>query len=120
VRGLRLHILAFILLLSSASVARAQQGGWLPPINLSNSWPASNYSKVAVDYNGRAHVIWSEAVRGDGSGQMDTAFYTVLRNGAWSPPVDVLAAAAGDSLSPADLTVDAFGDWSAYFRPTKG
>jgi len=98
-----------ILLLLSVGMAAAQAEVWPPPTNISNTSLISQAPVIAADYSGRVHVIWGENLSGEARANPDTAFYSTLIDGAWSPPVDVIAVASGNYLSPAALAVDPFG-----------
>lgn len=113
IRWHKLYWKSFIFLVPAlllwATVTTAQQQGWLRPSNVSDSPAASQAPVVAVDYDGNAHVIWAEHASSDPGQDLDTAFYAVQSDGAWSVPMDVMAVSAGDSLYPRALKVDPFG-----------
>ncbi len=102
-------LIALIVAMFWITPVTAQAGSWLPPVNVSNTSLPSQVPVVAADYAGRVHVIWGENLSGETRANPDTAFYTVLSDGVWSEPVDVIAVASGSYLYPTVLTVDRFG-----------
>jgi hypothetical protein len=83
---------AFLVLLGTVlcliNPARAQAGDWLGPINLSSSDFDSRSPSVAVDPSGDVHVVWCEAVQGDGC---DMIFYVSYDGTTWSSPIDIVS-----------------------------
>lgn len=93
-------LLGFVAPTMAAAPFRLQTDGfendpaWAPPVNVSQSGAASE-PRVAVDSNGRAHVIWREDEAG-------SFFYSVREDGVWQAPVPVrLPAQSGSGDPPA-------------------
>ena len=109
-------LLAVILCMGGplAQVAAAQTGGiWSPPVNISADVlaPSSQVSPavIAADAQGAVHVAWPECSVAEETCAADTIYYSVMREGAWSRPVDILAAPAGEQVTAQALDVDPYG-----------
>lgn len=110
-RYFRLWFSVSVFLIIWTTIADAQQEGWTPPLNVSNSQNPSQAPVVAVDQSGRVHVMWGENDSEDSTKGLDTAFYTVLlSDDTWSTPWDIIAVPPGDSLYPSTLEIDTFGN----------
>ena len=88
--------LLIVLTLWSSTSAQAQGTVpvWGTPFNVSDSRDASVNPTVACDVFGNVHVFWSEKTQGEpredpGHDVGDSIFYRQLRNGEWSPAIDV-------------------------------
>jgi len=110
----KIGLLVSGLLLSVAGVvksvpAQAQSNGWSEPVRLSTTTRWAWFPDVAVDVEGRVHVVYDS---GDVPVGQDEAvpgvMYTVYRDGEWSEPNDLLIGSTGNIFRPA-LAVDAIG-----------
>lgn len=72
-------------------VVYAQGGGWSEPICLSTNTPSSWFPDVAVDSEGRVHVVWDSGYppQGPNDPGTGTTMYSVRRDGEWSEPNDI-------------------------------
>lgn len=97
-----------------AQVAAAQTGGiWSPPVNISADVLAGSSQVspaiIAADAQGAVHVAWPECSVAEEACAADTIYYSVMREGAWSFPVDILAAPVGEQVTAQALDVDPYG-----------
>jgi len=73
------------------TVVYAQGGGWSEPVRLSTNTPSSWFPDVAVDSQGRVHVVWDSGYppQGPDDPGTGTTMYAVRRDGEWSEPNDI-------------------------------
>jgi hypothetical protein len=90
--------------------AQTDQGGWSQPFILFEGNGSIDAPVVTADPSGLVHIAWRyteqpESETGQGR-NMELLYYTQWKAGAWTTPVDIVAAAAARAPS---LTVDAQG-----------
>jgi hypothetical protein len=109
-------ILIIVLWSSSqfAQMVKAQTTvGWSPPVDISPgiaTTPPQGWGPViAADQKGRVYAAWAECSSDENLCKSDTIYYSVLNEGSWSMPVDVLAAPVGEALVTQSLSVDPYG-----------
>lgn len=78
------------------STAAGQVPGaqWSEPVNLSQTPELWSYGpRIAVDSANESHVVWSQNTQSSRLPAPDVIMYTRRRNGNWSKPIDIVAAA---------------------------
>jgi PKD domain len=88
-----------------ASLRRAGETTWGPPIDLSQSATAQASAQVALDDAGDAVVVWRGRTNGQGVVQ---AARMSAASGVWESPVDV--STPGGGVSNVSVALDAHGD----------
>lgn len=120
-----LSLLAVLMLWRSTTVFAQGTGPiWDAPFNVSDSPDTSVTPSIACDAFGNIHVFWSEKTQGEpsefpGRDVADSIFYRQLRDGEWSPAIDVAFADQGESfLRQPTVATDSKGTlylvWSGY------
>lgn len=107
-------ILCLLLFAATAAPVSSQLGPgatWTPKVNLSEGLgvQCSYKASVAVDVSGTAHVIWGECASGEDNMSARSIYYRFLKDGAWSAPVDVIAAPDGKAIDSSALQATADG-----------
>jgi hypothetical protein len=104
-------------LLSGASLAFAQSGGWSTPIPLSSAATTSWFPDVAADLSGKVHVVWSSGLSLGVGLSYDTVMYTSREAGSdWSNPLDIVALPSKGAVTRPTLLADPSGELNMTFR----
>jgi hypothetical protein len=114
---LRILAIPLITLWASAQLVQvvlAQSGAdWSAPANVSagiaTTPPQGWGAVIAADRDGAVHATWPECSLDEDGCKSDTIYYSVWREGAWSQPIDILAAPVGEGVVTQSLTADPYG-----------
>ena len=104
-----LLVSASLLALLSYRVTLAQGTGWSEPVLLSTKTYHPWFPDIAVDADGRIHVVYDTGDVPISQGEaLPGVMYTVFQDDVWSEPNDLILGKAGNIFRPA-IAVDRLG-----------
>jgi hypothetical protein len=86
---------------------------WSAPVRISGTYPDNSPRKalgpnLAVDAQGRVHVVWHENTAPQGDASIYYVFYRIFQGGAWQPTEQVSTSTSPNSIDP-DVAVASDG-----------
>jgi len=105
-----LLICGCLLALLPHQMTLAQGTSWSEPVLLSTKTYSPWFPDIAVDADGRIHVVYDTGDVTIGPGEVvPGVMYTVFQNGTWSEPNDLILGSTGNIFRPA-VAVDQLGN----------
>jgi hypothetical protein len=105
-----IFLLAFDIFFYTPGVDAQSGSDWSPPVHLFETTGRASLPEVAADSEGVIHVIWEYGEPGFvDSGAHQSLYYTRLKDGAWSIPVDVLVSPDNRVARVPSMVIDSHG-----------
>lgn len=93
----------------------AAQAAWSEPVKVSGETLGAWFPDVAADQDGRIHIVWNAAFRGDDRYPLGGLFYTRGDGQRWSAPTDIALIWRGHALRSA-IAVDPAGRLNLTYK----
>jgi hypothetical protein len=96
-----LCMLIIVTIATPAMVIKAQGQGWTSPVQISGTTQSSWFPDIVISPDNHIHITWSSGVsRGEeAADQIDLLLYSVLKDGLWSKPNDIVNPGTGGFVS---------------------
>jgi hypothetical protein len=87
---------------STLELIYAPPSSWIPPLRISSEEQTTSNLTIAIDLQGRVHMVWVQGIGLTGA----SLFYAHFDDGTASPPSEIVRSASGEFLRQPALTVD--------------